>query len=104
MDVKSHVYKNNKVYNFLLFFNRVHVKVQMLLIRHKVEMKMKMALLLLFLCRYFWKESGSFCLGVYNSIPGPAHIFYLTLQHHHEGEVLIITSTIITCRPSQLSV
>lgn len=54
---------------------------------------MKMAELpLLSFCRYFWKESGSFCFGVYNSLPGPAHILYLTLQHHHEGEVLIITS------------
>lgn len=46
-----------------------------------------MAALLLFLYRDFWEESGSFCLGVHHSLSGPAHILYLALQHHHEGEV-----------------
>lgn len=48
---------------------------------------LKMAALLLSLYRDFWEESDSFCLGVHHSLPGPAHILYLALQHHHEGEV-----------------
>lgn len=42
------------------------------------------------LSRYFWEESGPFCPGVHDSLPGPAHVLHLTLQHHHEGEVVMI--------------
>lgn len=45
---------------------------------------------LLLLCRYFWEESGPVCLGLHHSLPGPAHILHLPLQHHHEGERLIM--------------
>lgn len=38
--------------------------------------------------RYFWEEPGPVCLSVHHSLPGPAHLIHIVIQHNHEGETL----------------
>lgn len=49
--------------------------------------------------RYFWEESGPVCLSVYHSLPGPAHLLHIFIQHHNEGETLKHCSSLYPVDP-----
>lgn len=37
--------------------------------------------------RYIWKKPTSVCIGFHNTLLGPPHLVYLSVQHYDEGEL-----------------
>uniref|UniRef100_A0A3P8T147 ER lumen protein-retaining receptor n=1 Tax=Amphiprion percula TaxID=161767 RepID=A0A3P8T147_AMPPE len=48
-------------------------------------------------CRYLWEEPNSLRSRVHHSLPGPAHLLHLTVQHVHEGKTPTTSSS--SCGP-----